>query len=48
MFLQKKQYLQTHRRIGNKFYIKNVTQKEAIDINTSEDFELAQMIIKNI
>jgi CMP-N-acetylneuraminic acid synthetase len=44
----KKQYLQTHRRIGNKPYIKNVSPKEAIDINTFEDFELAQMIIKNI
>ena len=43
----KKQYLQTHRRIGNKPYIKETSYKEAIDINTAEDFELAQIIIKN-
>ena len=43
----KNQYLQTHRRIGNKPYIKEVSYKEAIDINTAEDFELAQIIIKN-
>lgn len=43
----KKQYLQTHRRIGFKPYIKEVSFKEAIDINTEEDFKLAQLIIKN-
>ncbi len=43
----KKQYLQTHRRIGNKPYIKEISYKEAVDINTAEDFELSRIIIKN-
>ena len=33
------------RRIGIKPFIKEVTFKEAIDINTTEDFELAQIMV---
>ena len=33
------------RRIGIKPFIKEVTFKEAIDINTAEDFELAQIMV---
>ncbi|MDR0983109.1 MAG: acylneuraminate cytidylyltransferase [Culturomica sp.] len=41
----KAQYLLTHRRIGKKPYIKEVSYIESIDINTYEDFELAQLIL---
>jgi len=34
-----------HRRIGLKPYIKEVTYKEAVDINTKEDFELAEALV---
>ena len=30
-----------HRRIGTKPYIKEVSYKEAVDINNPEDFDLA-------
>lgn len=36
----------TKRRIGNKPYIAEVSFKEAIDINTNEDFDLAQKIVE--
>lgn len=38
-------FLNTHRRIGLKPYVKEVTFKEAIDINNPEDFELAQAML---
>jgi CMP-N-acetylneuraminic acid synthetase len=46
----KEEYLKHRRRIGDNPYIKEVSYKEAVDINTSEDFELAQQILtcKNI
>lgn len=34
-----------HRRIGKKTYIKEIGYKEAIDINTKEDFELAEQFL---
>lgn len=34
-----------HRRIGNNPFIKNVSFKESIDINTMDDFELAEKFI---
>ena len=37
-------FLATKRRIGNKPYIKEVTYREAIDINTPEDFVLAEIM----
>jgi CMP-N-acetylneuraminic acid synthetase len=36
---------QYHRRIGNNPYIHEVTYKEAVDINTLEDFKLAEAIL---
>lgn len=36
-----------HRRIGKKPFIKEVTYREAVDINTPEDFELAQLMLKS-
>lgn len=41
----KKTFLRFHRRIGLKPYIKEVTFKEAVDINNFEDFELAQALV---
>ena len=41
----KEAYLMCHRRIGLKPYIKEVTYKEAVDINNPEDFDLAQALI---
>jgi CMP-N-acetylneuraminic acid synthetase len=38
-------YLKTHRRIGENPYIKEVSFKETIDINTTEDFNLAQYLL---
>ena len=35
----------THRRIGVKPYIKEVTFKEAVDINNPEDFDLARALV---
>jgi CMP-N-acetylneuraminic acid synthetase len=43
--LTKDVFEQYHRRIGNKPYIHEVTYKEAIDINTAEDFKLAEAIL---
>jgi CMP-N-acetylneuraminic acid synthetase len=34
-----------HRRIGIKPYVKEVTYKEAVDINNPEDFKLAQAML---
>ncbi|MBQ9832141.1 MAG: acylneuraminate cytidylyltransferase family protein [Clostridia bacterium] len=34
------------RRVGEKPYIKEVSQREAVDINTESDFEFAQMMIE--
>lgn len=34
-----------HRRIGEKPFIKEVSYKEAVDINNPEDFELAQALL---
>lgn len=42
---EKKVFEEYGRRIGNKPYIKEVNYKEAIDINTKEDFELAKLYI---
>ncbi len=42
----KKVFTDTHRRIGVHPYIKQVTFKESIDINTHEDFTLAQILAK--
>lgn len=39
----KAEYQQNHRRIGNNPYIREVSFKESIDINTAEDFELAKL-----
>jgi CMP-N-acetylneuraminic acid synthetase len=36
---------QYHRRIGSSPYIHEVTYKEAIDINTPEDFKLAEAML---
>ena len=34
-----------HRRIGNKPFVKEVSFREAVDINTPEDFRLAEALI---
>ncbi len=36
-----------HARIGEHPFIKEVDYKEAVDINTAEDFELAEMIVQS-
>ena len=41
----KAEYLQNKRRIGDRPYIKEVSFKESIDINTAEDFELAKLML---
>ena len=41
----KKSYERTHRRIGEKPYICITSKKEAVDINTVEDFELAKLYL---
>lgn len=38
----KEAFLKTHSRIGSRPYIKEVSFKEAVDINTPEDFNLAE------
>ena len=38
-------YKATHRRIGIKPYIKEVTYKEAVDINNPDDFTLAEALL---
>lgn len=39
----KEQYLKNHRRIGDSPYIKEVSIKEAVDINNAEDFKIAEI-----
>ena len=41
----KKSFIQTHRRIGLKPYVKEVSFKEAVDINDPEDFDLAEALL---
>lgn len=41
----KEVFLKYHRRIGVKPYIKEVSFKEAVDIDNPEDFELAQIML---
>lgn len=36
-----------HRRVGQNPFIKEVTYREAVDINTAEDFELAELMFKS-
>lgn len=38
-------YIKHHRRIGEKPYVKEVSFKEAVDINNPEDFELAEALV---
>lgn len=40
-------FLHYHRRIGINPFIKAVSYREAVDINTQEDFELAEMMAKH-
>ena len=39
-------FIDLHRRVGNNPYITQVTKKEAVDINTYEDFRLAEMFLE--
>lgn len=41
----KEAYKKTHRRIGLKPFVKEVSFKEAVDINNPEDFELAEALV---
>ena len=41
----KESFLKTHRRIGKKPFIKEVSFKEAVDINNVEDFNLAKALV---
>lgn len=41
----KETYEKLHRRVGKKPYIKQVDYREAVDINTREDFELAKKLL---
>ncbi len=41
----KESFIQTHRRIGLKPYVKEVSFKEAVDINNPEDFDLAVALL---
>lgn len=41
----KEVFLKTHRRIGLKPYVKEVSFKEAVDINNPEDFDLAVALL---
>ena len=41
-------FRQYHRRIGMHPFIKEVTYREAIDINTKEDFELAEVMANSM
>lgn len=43
--LKKEVFQKYHRRIGINPYIKNVSIKEAVDINNPEDFELAKIML---
>lgn len=40
---EREMFLKLKRRVGQKPYIKNVTFRESIDINTPEDFNLAEV-----
>lgn len=42
----KKIYKQTRKRIGGEPFIKEVSIKEAVDINTLEDFRMAELLLK--
>lgn len=44
---KKNVFTQYKRRIGLKPYIREMSFEESIDINTAEDFKLAEMIIRN-
>ena len=41
----KEVFLKYHRRIGKKPFVKEVSFKEAVDINNPEDFELAEALV---
>ena len=41
---KKEVFLKYHRRIGNRPFIKEVSYREAVDINTPEDFKLAELM----
>lgn len=41
----KEVFLKTHRRIGLKPYVREVSFKEAVDINNPEDFDLAEALL---
>lgn len=41
----KEVYMKYHRRIGLKPYVKEVSLKEAVDINNPEDFDLAEALM---
>lgn len=41
----KEVYLKYHRRIGINPFVKEVSMKEAVDINNSEDFFLAELLV---
>lgn len=43
---EKKVFTHMHRRIGNIPYLKEVSFREAIDINTAEDFDLAKVFLQ--
>lgn len=46
VYVFRKQVFQTYRRrVGNKPFIKEVSLKEAVDINNPEDFELARVLL---
>lgn len=42
---RKEVFAKLHRRIGESPYVKVVGYKEAVDINTTEDFELAETLV---
>ena len=43
---QAKVFSQMQRRIGEQPYIREVTRREAVDINTAEDFRLAEALLE--
>lgn len=43
---EKKVFCNMHRRIGNNPYLKEVSFRESIDINTAEDFDLAKVFLR--
>lgn len=44
---KKEVFLGCHARIGENPFIKEVGWKEAVDINTAQDFEMAEMIVRS-